>query len=224
MKVSPWLIAFDVDGTLLKSPSSSWRLIHEILGTVDKAKQYAQLYEKGKISYEEWARLDASLWKGQDYEALKHKVLNKVVLREGALELAHAIKKYNMIMVLVSAGLSIVVDYVSMKLNADYSFSNKLIVKDGKITGDVDVIVDFYGKDKILQKIISTLGIPKRKTIAVGDDENDISMFKFVNYPIAFNPNKESILRYVDYVVYSETLFPVKALIIETIVSRERLS
>ena len=57
------LVVFDVDGTLIKV-NSSGQFLHKKLGTWHKGKQHAKQFHQGTITYEEWAKLDVSLWKG----------------------------------------------------------------------------------------------------------------------------------------------------------------
>ncbi len=58
------LIAFDLEGTLVKSVSS-WVELHKRFGTWDTGgREYADLFFSGKIDYARWAELDASLWRG----------------------------------------------------------------------------------------------------------------------------------------------------------------
>jgi len=64
------LVVFDVNGTLTKVVSS-WQFLHERLGTWDKGKQYAEQFFRGVITYEDLARLDASLWKSLKLEAVQ---------------------------------------------------------------------------------------------------------------------------------------------------------
>ncbi|MDH5438084.1 MAG: phosphoserine phosphatase, partial [Candidatus Bathyarchaeota archaeon] len=56
------LVVLDVDGTLIRT-YSSWQHLHENLGTWEKGRRYAEQFHQGNITYEEWARLDAFLWK-----------------------------------------------------------------------------------------------------------------------------------------------------------------
>ncbi|MFW9982583.1 MAG: phosphoserine phosphatase, partial [Candidatus Thorarchaeota archaeon] len=56
------LVVFDVDGTLTKHSSIWWR-IHELFETTKEGKQYYDQYFAGEITYDEWAELDAALWK-----------------------------------------------------------------------------------------------------------------------------------------------------------------
>ena len=67
------LVVFDVDGTLMKAVSS-WQFLHEGLGSWGKGKQYAEQFFRGAITYENWARLDASLWRGLKLERVRQMV------------------------------------------------------------------------------------------------------------------------------------------------------
>ena len=56
------MVVFDVDGTLVKE--HSWQFVHKSLGTWVEGRKYREMFFDGRISYEEWALLDASLWRG----------------------------------------------------------------------------------------------------------------------------------------------------------------
>ena len=58
------LVVFDVDGTLTEHSSIWWR-IHELFGTTEKGKLYYDQFFAGDITYDQWADLDAGLWKGK---------------------------------------------------------------------------------------------------------------------------------------------------------------
>jgi len=204
-----WLIAFDVDGTLLERPRSSWKLIHELLGTLDKAKRYPIMYMRGEISYDEWAKLEASLWRGIEYEWLKERVIREIKLRDGCKELFQEIRKRNSDCIFISAGLGIIVYEVAKMLGVNEVYTNELVVdKNGRITGDVIVRVSFKGKEDILRRIAIQRGIPKSRIIAIGDSESDIGMFRAAGTSIVVNPENERVVRYADYVVHSNSLRP----------------
>jgi len=216
-----WLIAFDVDGTLLKEPTSSWRLIHKLLNTTERAKQYAKMFYEGKIEYHKWAQLEASLWRGVDYERLREEVLSRIRLQDGCKELFERLRKYPVYCVLVSAGLRMIVEKVAQELGVDEFYANELIIDNkGRITGDVIVNVTFYGKGDVVKKVAEREGIPRDRIIAIGDSESDISMFKVAGISIAVNPPKETILRYVDVVIYGSSL-RLLTLVLEKILSSE---
>lgn len=71
----------------------------------------------------------------------------------------------------------------------DYVYANELIFdKAGRITGEVNPVVDFQGKGAILRKLKDEL--KPELSVAVGDGYNDISMFKEADVAIAINPHE----------------------------------
>ena len=140
------LVLFDVDGTLIKI-NSSWRFLHQKLGTWERGSKYADQFFRGQISYEDWAKLDASLWKHTPLERVQ-KTIDNIPYADGACEVATLLKNEGLKVVLLSAGLSVVTDKVSREIGADDSYANELIVRDGFLTGEVKVNVSFENKDQ----------------------------------------------------------------------------
>jgi len=185
------LVVFDVDGTLLKV-RSSWQHLHEALGTWDKGKQYAEQFSQGLISYEEWAELDAFLWRGQPLEKVKL-IIGGMPYTLGAEEVITALRKGGFRVVLLSAGLSLVTERIEREIGVDYALANDLIVEDGVLTGDVKVNVPLDGKLDALQRIAGQFGVKLEECAAVGDDEGLVPVFEHVGLGIAFNPQDERL-------------------------------
>lgn len=198
------LIVFDVDGTLVKV-NSSWQFLHEKLGTWNKGKQYAEEFYQGRITYEEWAQLDASLWKKQSLSKVRS-IVNKISYVDGAQEVIKALKKQNVKVVLLSAGLSLFSERIEKELQIDYSLSNELVARNGFLTGEVKVNVSLNDKTKALRKILRKFNVESDECCAVGDDESLIPLFKEVALGIAFNPCSEEVEKTADIVVKSEDL------------------
>jgi len=198
------LVVFDVDGTLIKV-DSSWRFLHEKLGTWTKGKQYAELFFQGKITYKEWAQLDASLWKNQSLMNVR-KIVNEISYVDGAQKSIWALKKHDVKVALLSAGLSLLSERIERELNIDYSLSNELVVKDGTLTGEVKINVSLDNKEKALNHILHRFGVRSNECCTVGDDESLIPLFKKVALGIAFNPCSEEVEKNADVVVKNEDL------------------
>jgi len=198
------LVVFDVDGTLIKV-DSSWRFLHEKLGTWTKGKQSAELFYQGKITYEEWAQLDASLWKNQSLRKIRQ-IVNKIPYVNGAQEVIKTLKRYDVKVALLSAGLSLLSEKIERELSIDYSLSNELIVKDNFLTGEVKVNVSLNNKDKAFNHILQEFNLKSDECCAVGDDESLISLFKKVALGIAFNPCSDEVEKNADIVVKSKNL------------------
>lgn len=198
------LIVFDVDGTLIKV-TSSWQFLHEKLGTWTEGKRHAELFFQGKIDYEGWAQLDASLWKNQSLSKIQLMV-NKISYVDGAQEVIKTLKKHNVKVVLLSAGLSILGERIEKELQVDYSLSNELIVRNDFLTGEVKVNVSLNDKTKALNKILRKFNVKSDECYAVGDDESLIPLFNEVALGIAFNPCSEEVEKTADVVVKSQDL------------------
>ncbi len=198
------LVVLDVDGTLVKV-NSSWQHLHEVLGTWDQGKRYAEQFFRGVINYEEWARLDASLWRGLPLEKVEE-IIHGLPYFCGVKDVIVTLRKSGFKVVLLSAGLSLVTERIEKDVRVDYSLANELIVKDGFLTGGVKVKVPFDGKVDVLQRLLRRFGIRIAECAAVGDDETLIPLFEKVGLGIAFNPYSEKVERDARFVVKGDDL------------------
>ncbi len=181
------LIAFDLEGTLVKSVSS-WVELHKKFGTWDKGKEYAELFFSGKIDYVKWAELDASLWRGHSREEIMEWA-NSVEYMDGAKELIEFLKRNDFKIAILSSGLMCLARRIAGELGVDYVYANELIFDEkGIVTGRMRPLVDFKSKGVILRELKDEL--KPELTVAVGDGYNDISMFREADVSIAINPHE----------------------------------
>jgi len=97
-------------------------------------------------------------------------------------------------------------DFTYLKFDLDYAFANELVVKDGKLTGEVkEPMVDAEMKRRLIQGIIKREGIKKEEVIAVGDGANDRFMLMEAGLGIAFDA-QEGLRKVADGVVTRENL------------------
>jgi len=198
------LVVFDVDGTLIRV-ESSWRHLHEQLGTWDRGRKYAERFFKGFITYEDWARLDASLWRGLPLEKVQ-RIVNDIPYTDGAREVITTLRRRELLVVLLSAGLSIVTDRIREDIGVDGSLANELAVENGFLTGEVRVDVSFSNKGEVLHRFLEKFGVTPDECAAVGDDETMIPLFEKVGLGIAFNPRKKVVEKHADVVVKGNDL------------------
>jgi len=198
------LIIFDVDGTLIPV-RSSWQYLHKKLGTWNRGRKYAQLFFEGRISYEDWARLDASLWRGIPIARVRQ-IVRRIPYVRGAPSTIRVLKERGYRIVLLSAGLSVITDRISRELGVDGAIANELLVRDGVLTGEVNVQVSFHNKDQALQRLLPRFGVDVKECAAVGDDETMIPLFRRVGLAIAFNPQSPIVERNAHVTVRSENL------------------
>lgn len=181
------LIAFDLEGTLVKSVSS-WVELHKRFGTWEKGKEYAEMFFSGEIDYVEWAELDASLWRGHTREEILEWA-NSVEYMEGAKELIEFLRENDFKIAILSSGLMCLAGRIARELGVDYVYANELVFDEkGIVTGKVNPLVDFKSKGVILRELKEKLR--PELTVAVGDGYNDLSMFREADVAIAINPHE----------------------------------
>jgi len=198
------LVVFDVDGTLIKV-KSSWQFLHRQIGTWDMGRKHAKLFLRGQISYEEWARLDASLWKNMPFDRVQE-IMGSIQYTDGVREVITLLRNEGLKVVLLSAGLSVVTNMVRREIGVDCSYANELVVKNGFLTGEVKVNVAFGNKDGVLKSVLQEFGSGFDECAAVGDDETMIPLFDSVGLGIAFNPCTGTVEEHADVVVRGNDL------------------
>ncbi len=198
------LVVFDVDGTLTKHSSVWWRL-HEHFGTTEEGKLYYDQYFAGEITYDQWADLDASLWKGKTLSEVM-KVVHATQLSPGAEEVISIFKKHGMKTAILSGGLDIMADDIGRRVGIDYVLTNILHHHDGILTGEVKNQVAWGKKSDVISQICEHFQIPLEMTAFVGDGRNDVSVFRVVGLSIAYNPEDQDVADAADVVIREDDL------------------
>jgi len=197
------LVIFDIDGTILQT--YSWQHIHQILGTWSQPKKYCDQFFKNEITYEEWAKRDAALWKDLPLTKI-NQIIKRMPYTKGAKETLKTLKQKRIKVYLLSAGLTQVAQRIQSETCVDGYIANTLIVEDGYLTGEVEVNVSFHNKNKHLPAILKKFNLTSQECAAVGDDPTLIPLFKKVALAIAFNPANKNIEKHADITVKSDDL------------------
>jgi len=190
-------VIFDLDGTLTRV-GSIWRYLHERLGTLDAAKATAEEFRRGEIDYETWARKDAEMWKGTDYDTISRMVY-AIRYVEGAKEVIGSLKTSGIRVGIVSAGLSLLAERAMKELGADFAVANELLFSDGRVSGDVRVNVSVANKAEVIREIASKAGCDLKSCAVVGDNGQDIP--DEAGLRIAYNPTSAAVSQKADVIV-----------------------
>ncbi len=207
------LVVFDLDGTLTTHASSWWRL-HEVFGTNEEGQEYYDRYFAGEINYQQWADLDAGLWKGKPLAEVE-RIADETQLVPGARETIQELKRNSIDVAVLSGGIDLLANRIAERLAIDYVMVNKIHHEDGNLTGEVDVIVGWGGKAEELKQVFNDFGVAPKETAFVGDGKNDISAFSVVGLSIAFNPEHEEVAKAADVVVPGNDLRAILRYILE---------
>jgi phosphoserine phosphatase len=179
------VVFLDCDGTLTKI-RSSWEYLHRRLDLwTSNADAYQMLFREGKIDYYEFCRRDALLWRGLPVSRI-NEIVNEIPYQDGVAEAMALLKKLGIFTVIISSGLSFLVNRVREDLSIDVALSNELTSREGLLTGDVKINVEYNQKDRIVRDVLRDLGVAKENSSAVGDGDGDKGMFDEVGLPIGF--------------------------------------
>lgn len=180
------LIAFDMDGTILEVEA-----IDEIAkraGVQDKVAELTKKAMNGEMDFTYALKERVRLLKGLPVKVVEE-VAERLPISRGAEEVVRSLKNMGFITVLITGGFDVVAKKVSERLGFDYWFANKLGVEDGKLNGEVEILVsDGESKLEILKKVAEAHGIDLEECVAVGDGANDLLVLEKVGLGIGFKP------------------------------------
>lgn len=192
------LIIFDIDGTIT-THISSWRYIHEKLGLwQDRAFRYQEDFFAGKISYRKFCELDARHWKGMDESRIR-RIFKSVRYSRNVKLCIRKLKAHGFKLAAVSTGLQYMPDRIKKEMKFDYAVSNRLVSRNGKLTGGVSIKLAHGAKHEVLETVFKKFGVRPREVISVGDSEGDIPLARETGYSIAFNSTSRELSKIADY-------------------------
>ena len=197
------LVVFDMDGTVIDG-----EILDELAKAVGIEKEISEITDKGmrgEIDFEESLRTRVMMLKGVKESVLKE-IRDNMKLTPGAEELINVLKNIGYKIALISGGFTYFADVFKEKFGFDYVYANKLVIKNGKLTGEIEGdIIDSKKKAEIMEEIARRENIQREDIIAIGDGANDQIMLKNAGLGIAFNP-KEILKKEADGVITKDNL------------------
>ncbi|MFB0563104.1 MAG: phosphoserine phosphatase SerB [Candidatus Lokiarchaeia archaeon] len=200
------LIVFDMDSTLVDEETIDE--IAKIAGVGEQVREITTKAMNGEIDFVEAVRERVKLLAGLEVKHLEE-IAKNMHLTPGAEELISSLKSMGYKLALISGGFTFFTDRLKEKLGLDYAFGNKLIIKNGVLTGEVEKpIIDGEKKAEIIHWISEIEGISKDEIVAIGDGSNDQFMLSNVGLGIAFNA-KQVLKQVADGVIAQKNLLSI---------------
>ena len=179
------LLAMDMDSTLITIES-----IDELGDLAGKKAEIAAITAqamRGEIEYRESLRRRVAALAGLPEMSLEKIYEERLTLTPGADVLVTACKKHGVKLLLVSGGFTFFTERLKARLGIDYTLSNVLELKGGRLTGALaGDIVDADAKAKKFLQVAAQLGTSKAHTVAIGDGANDLKMMSEAGVSVAF--------------------------------------
>ncbi|MEN3034668.1 MAG: phosphoserine phosphatase SerB [Candidatus Methanosuratincola sp.] len=178
------VIVFDLDGTLIDQ-----EVIEELAkaaGVGDEVKRITRLAMEGKMNFLEALKARVSLLRGLPVSKLDE-IKDSIVITPGVVDLIRQLKSSGFVVGIVTGGFDFVAEHVGRMIGADYVFSNRLLSKNGVLTGEVEgEMTGPEAKLNAIRKIAQELGVGLESCVAVGDGANDLFMIESVGLGVGF--------------------------------------
>ncbi len=178
------VIVFDLDGTLIDQ-----EVIEELAkaaGVGEEVKRITRLAMEGKVNFLEALRKRVSLLRGLPVSKLDE-IKKSIVITPSVVELMRQLKSSGFVIGIVTGGFDFVAEHIGHMIGADYVFSNRLVSKEGFLTGEVEgEMTGPEAKLNAIRKIAKELGVGLESCVAVGDGANDLFMIENVGLGVGF--------------------------------------
>lgn len=205
-----FLVVLDADSTLIRNEVIE--LLADEAGRGAEVAAATEAAMRGEVDFATSLRSRVAALAGVSTDAFA-RAIARIEPTPGVDELVAAVHERGGAVGVVSGGFHEVLDTVAPALGVDVWRANRLAVRDGALTGEVDgEIVDAAAKADTLHRWADEFGVPLPLTFAIGDGANDLEMMRVAGLGIAFNA-KPAVRRQADLVVGDVDLAQVVALL-----------
>ncbi len=198
------LAIFDIDGTL-RRVRDPWIHLHHHLGVAEQAKDLPARWQRGEITYEQWAQLDASFWRGSTRDTIVA-ALGTNPFRDGARELIDWFTLRAIPCVGISSGLSIFNEITAAELGIKEVISNELQFDGDICNGEISIQVNEENKGEIMDEILERYSVRDEQVAAFGDGRADIPLLRKAGLGIAICPSNDKVRSSARHVVGDEPI------------------
>ena len=180
------LLIADMDSTMIQQ-----ECIDELgvmAGVGDRIKDITRRAMRGELDFDAALTERVALLKGLDAAIIGKVIAERITYMPGGRRLVATMKAHGARTALVSGGFTPFTSRVAAHLGFDENQANDLIIRDGKLTGEVGLpILGQQAKVEALRRITGNLGIEPADAIAVGDGANDLAMLADAGLGVALH-------------------------------------
>lgn len=183
--VVPFVVVLDADSTLIHDEVIE--LLAEEAGARAEVAEITERAMRGELDFAQSLRERVRVLAGLPVSVFE-RVGERIRVTDGVPELIAGVQASGGRVGVVSGGFHELLDPLGARLGLDHWRANRLAVRDGVLTGEVDgPIVDAAAKAEALREWAGAAGVPLRRTVAIGDGANDLLMMAEAGLAIAFN-------------------------------------
>lgn len=214
------MVFFDADGALFdikeyKEASreiaiSSWAILFDQLGIYHEHKKLKEMFIQGHFSSNlEWTNEACKVLQQNKLTKEKFlKVINNRPLMKGAEETLRELKNRGYKTAIITGSFKSLAERAKTILNLDDAIAHCDLIFDesGNLKKWTIIDCDFEGKAGYFQKTAEKFGFFSSNCAHVGDEVNDISIFKKAGLGIAFNSFKEEVKKAAHIIIDKKDL------------------
>ena len=204
-------IIFDLDGTLVRYHGvefeSSRGAIAAAAGVQKESEDILREFLPQRDAYTKWVKRDAELLAGILVDEIEAKIFPPPYAA-GAKAAIEKTLRGRYVMGILSSGVNLVADRAREELGLDFSLANRLLIRDGRFTGESETVVDLWKKAEVMKEIAREQNLDLSEICFVGDHMNDVPVMRIVGLSIAMNAKDEELARIADYVATDFTSIP----------------
>ena len=180
------LFLADMDSTMIAQ-----ECIDELADFVGLKAHVAAITERamrGEIEFEPALRERVALLKGLPVDVVDKVIQERITLTPGGRELVATMRAHGAWTCLISGGFTLFTQAIAAKIGFQENRGNQLIVRDGKLTGEVtEPILGRAAKLDTLIELREAADLDNIDTLVVGDGANDLGMIQEAGLGVAFH-------------------------------------
>lgn len=191
-------VVFDIDGTL--SPDISWtKITHELGSSVPDHERIYENFKERKLTLEEGQEAMLLLWRGEGGVLRREKlvgILDKWILKNDVIEVFRFLKRMGILTCLITGSIDLFAEIIAKKVDADFWFANTELIWDKNNNLENLIFEPDAGKKKLNQffEFCSQNNLRPQECLVVGDDSNDIQLFKTTGRGVAVESSTSYVL------------------------------
>ena len=209
------LLVFDMDGVLFDVashdeegrivPKSTWNVLFHEIGLYHERKRLKQMFINNDFpSYVEWTEETCKVLRDNGLtKEIFMGIINHIPLMNGAQETFEMFKKKGFKTGVITGSFKSLAKRAQEMVGLDYIIAHCELIfdKKGALENWNLIPCDFTGKVRYFNKLAKKLNLSTKECAFIGDEANDIPVFKEAGLSIAFNCNKEAVKKEADIVI-----------------------
>ncbi|MEU2134827.1 haloacid dehalogenase-like hydrolase [Streptomyces sp. NPDC018352] len=190
MKIGHPVVAFDLDGTLLRGTTTSL-VLAEAMGHRPAVEELERLYSTYEIDNHEFATREAALFTGATPAQIRGHLRDAPWIG-GVKETLTALTDGGCTLLLATLAWQFAAEELEYRPWFAAVSGAGMAVTDGTLSGQVAQHIDEHGKLDFVQQWCQSQGVALHEIAVIGDSRSDVPLFRAAGKSIALNATDDA--------------------------------